>query len=172
MHKFIVDDSHTSYNVYVNLIASPAGRYISRHPHILTILKELFATKSLRGKQIIIEQDMGRDIGTTDVVTTNDKDIVYYAKTVKSPVYSRFVKNRGPMASRVLTISILRDEAGDYEIKDAWIGQNCPAFPGDDEATSDSISFWQTHALLQNTLQIQTETITRTCPYITAEAKS
>lgn len=165
MYKFIIDETKKEYIIYINLISSPAGRYLSRRPHVISLIKELLSAKKLRGKRIVFEQDMGRDIGTTDIISTSDKDIVYYAQALKSEVFSRFAKNRYPQASSKLTIILERDNDGNYEVRKTWIGTNHPAFPGDEHETADSRAYWQTHALVQDTLAIQSKSITKVCPY-------
>ena len=108
---------------------------------------------------------MGRDIGTTDIVATNDKDTIYYAQPLKSDVFSRFAKNRYPQTSSMLTVIVERDSDGNYEVSDAWIGNSHPAFPGDKNETTASRGYWQTHALVQDAQVIQSKSLTKTWPY-------
>lgn len=161
----MLDESNDEYDVYVNSISSSAGRYLSRRPHIYALIKALLSNRKLRGPRIVIEQNMGHDIGTADVVATTDKDTIYYALPVKSNVYSRFAKNRYPQASSVLTVILERDADGNYEVTDAWIGGNHPAFPGDTHETTESKEFWLTHALVHDAQVIQSRSLTKTCPY-------
>ena len=161
----MLDEANDDYDVYVNLISSQAGHYLSRRPHIIAIIQELLSGKRLRGPRVVIERDMGRDIGTTDVVATSDTDTIYYAQPLKSDVYSRFAKNRYPQSSSLLTIIVDKDSEGNYEVTDTWIGSHHPAFPGDEHATEDSKSFWLTHALVQDAQAVQSKSITKTCPY-------
>ncbi len=161
----MLDETNEKYDIYVNLISSPAGHYLSRRPYILDLIKELLSTKVLRNRRIIFEQDMGRAIGTTDIVPTSDKDTIYYAQALKSEVFSRFAKNRYPQASTTLTVIVERDTKGCYEVRDTWIGANHPAFPGDEHETAESKTYWQTHALVQDSLAIQSKSITKVCPY-------
>lgn len=165
MYKFMIDATNDAYDIYINLISSPAGHYLSRRPYIIGLIKELFSSKELSGKRIIIEQDMGREIGRTDIVPTSEKDTIYYAQPIKSDVFSRFAKNRFPQVSSILTVVAIQDNDGNYEVSDTWIGANHPAFPGDNFATKESKTFWQSHALVQDALAIQSKTITKTCPY-------
>jgi hypothetical protein len=165
MYKFVLDKSNDEYDVYVNLITSPAGFYLSRRPHVIALIRELMSTKKLRGGRIVIEQNMGRDIGTTDIVSTSDTDTIYYAQPLKSEIYSRFAKSRYPQTSSLLTVVAIKDSDGNYEVTDAWIGSKHPAFPGDEHATEDSKEYWKTHALVQDAQVIQIRSITKTCPY-------
>lgn len=108
---------------------------------------------------------MGHNIGTTEVVSTTDKDSIYYARPLKTEVFSRFAKNRYPQVSNMLTIVAEQDSEGDYEVTDVWIGGNHPAFPGDKAATVDSREYWENHALVPDSQDIQSKTLTRVCPY-------
>ncbi len=165
MYVYTIDDSHEGYTVYINLITSPAGHYLSRRPYLIALMKELLAGKQLSGQQLVIEEDMGRSIGTTDIVNTKDTDTIYYAQPIKSQVYSRFVKNRYPLSSSTLTLTVVQDDDGNYEVRDIWIGNNHPAFPGDQAESANSKAFWQSHALVHDALPIQSKTITKNCPY-------
>lgn len=165
MYKFMLDESNNEYDTYVNLISSSAGRYLSRQPHVFALIKELLSANKLQGSRIVIEQNMGRDIGTTDVVKTSDKDTIYYAQPLKSDVYSRFARNRYPQASSILTVIVERDTDGNYEVSDAWIGDNHPPFPGDKYETTESKEYWQTHAFVQDAQAIQSRSVTKTSPY-------
>ena len=165
MYKFILDNSNDDYDIYIDLISSAAGRYLSRRPYVIALIKKLIATKRLSEKRVVIEQDMGRGIGTTDIVTTSEKDTIYYAQALKTNVYLRFAKNRCPQISNILTVILERDDDGNYEVIDVWIGSNYPAFPGDKHETTASKKFWQTHALVQDSQVIQSKSLTKTCPY-------
>lgn len=165
MYNFPIDETNVGYSIYINLISSAAGHYLSRRPYVIGLLKETLSKKHLSGKRVVIEQEMGREIGRTDIVATSDKDTIYYAQPIKSEVFSRFAKNRYPQTSTKLTIIAEQDSEGNYEITDTWIGPNCPAFPGDEGATLSSKEYWQTHALVQDAQAIQSKSITKVCPY-------
>lgn len=161
----MLDDTNDEYDVYINLISSSAGRYLSRRPHIISLVRELSAASTLKGRRIVIERDMGRAIGTTDVVATGDTDTIYYAQPVKSEVFSRFAKNRFAQPSSVLTVIFIQDDDGNYEVSDTWIGADHPAFPGDQFAGAESMQYWQTHALVQDAQVVQSKSVTKNCPY-------
>ncbi|MCW1907710.1 MAG: hypothetical protein KIH63_000015 [Candidatus Saccharibacteria bacterium] len=165
MQKFVLIEDQGGKEIYIDLISSQAGHYLSRRPHIASLLRELLNQKKLSGARVVLEQDMGRGIGTTDIVTTSDKDSIYYAKPVKSEIYIRFVKNRGPQPSNTLTVIAELDDDGNYEISNAWIGPKCPAFPGEEQESADSKAYWQSHALAHDTHVVQSRSITKDCPY-------
>lgn len=161
----MLDETNSKYNIYINLISSSAGIYLSRRPYVIALVRELLSTNELHGERVVIEQDMRRDIGTTDIVSTSDKDTIYYAQPLKSEVFSRFAKNRYPQVSNMLTVIVERDTDGNYEVTNVWIGSSHPAFPGDQFATADSKEYWKTHALVQDAQVIQSRSLTKMCPY-------
>lgn len=165
MPKHIIMQSSGGYEVYVNLINSPAGRYLSRQPYVMNLIKEALASQKLKKPELTLELDMGRVIGNTEIIETTEKDTIYYARPVKRNVFSRYAKNRYPSPSRKLTIRLKQDPEGDYEVQDTWIGPNRPPFPGDKQETATSRSYWQTHALVQDAQAIQSKSITKMCPY-------
>lgn len=161
----MLDETNADYDIYVNSIESPAGQYLSRRPYVYGLIRELLANRKLRGSRVVIEKNMGRNIGTTDIVATTDKDNIYYAQALRSDVYTRFAKNRYPQVSDTLTVILERDSDGNYEVTNIWIGSSHPAFPGDEHATKESFDYWKTHAYVQDAQIIQSKTLTKVCPY-------
>ncbi len=165
MYKFVITEIDKNHEVYVNLISSPAGHYLSRRPYVMGLIKRLVTSRKLGSGRIIIEHDMGRNIGTTDIVSTGSNDNIYYAQPVKTEAFSRFAKNRYPQPSNTLTVIVEQDEEGNYEVSDTWIGPYCPAFPGAKDETADSKTYWKTHALVHDARTIQSKSVTKNCPY-------
>jgi len=165
MYKYPITQSSNGHEVYVNLIASSAGHYLSRQPYVLNLIKEVVASMNLTAPRVTIERNMGRVVGNTDIVETTEKDTIFYAQPYKKSVFSRYAKNRFPSPSHELTIILERDTDGNYEVTDTWIGPCSPPFPGDENETAKSKSYWQTHALVQDAQPVQAKTITKICPY-------
>jgi len=165
MDKFMIANSQSGNDIYINLISSSAGKYLSRRPYLINIIKEALVNNNLKGLHMEVEIDMGRVIGSTDIVETSEKDNIYYAQPVKNANYSRFVKNRPPQPSRKLTIIVQKDDIGNYEVTDTWIGPCSPPFPGHENATDESRPYWENHALVQDAQIIQSRSITKVCPY-------
>mgnify|MGYP001581097208 FL=1 len=165
MYRFVIAKVAGNREIYVDLITSSAGKYLSRQPYVLNLIREVLGSLKLTDNQITIEHDMGRVIGNTDIVETTDKDTIFYAQPHKMNVFSRFAKNRYPTPSRTLTIILSKDDKGHYEVLNTWIGPYIPPFPGDEKATAKSKAYWQTHALVQDAQLVQAKSITRECPY-------
>lgn len=166
MYKYVISKLPSGQTVYLDLINSLAGEYVSRQPHVLTVIKEALPKIEFRTqKSFWVEHDMGRVVGNTDIVETTDKDNIYYAQGRKRQEFSRFAKNRLPESSAILTILVAQDDTGDYEVVDTWVGPNRPMFPGHIDESSASKEFWGNHALVNNAHPIQSNTITKNCPY-------
>ena len=165
MYKYVIAQSASGNEVYVDLITSSAGQYLSRQPYVINLLKEVLESMKLTAGHISIERDMGRVIGNTDIIETTDTDVIFYAQPNKKSVFSCYAKNRYPSPSRKLTIIMKKDEEGNYEIHDTWIGPHSPPFPGDENATAKSKTYWASHALAQDAQAVQSKTITKICPY-------
>lgn len=165
MYKYTVRESRNGCEVYVNLVSSSAGLHINRQPYLLNLIKEILEPLRLTDSEVLIERDMGRVIGNTDIVKTDDKDSVFYAQPHKTNVFARYVKNRSLTPSSKLTVILHRDKDGNYEISDTWVGPCSPPFPGDARETALSKVYWETHALIMDVKAIRSKTITKVCPY-------
>jgi len=165
MYRHKITESNNGYLVYVNLVSSDAAKYLSRQPQVLNLLREAISEMDLLKDDVVIEQDMGRVIGNTDIVETSEKDTIYYAQPNKKEHFSRFAKNRYPAPCEKITIIVKKDETGDYEVTDTWIGPCIPAFPGEDDEERKSLEYWSTHALVQDAVSVKTKSITKDCPY-------
>jgi len=163
MHPLVVTTGGTE--VYVDLIQSPAARHIGQQPHILNLATRLLQTAKLKGEDVALEYDFGRPIGNTDVVETTAKDVIVYAKQLKQDTFTRFVKRRSFTSSSFLTLNLLRDKEGNYELYDVRIGKTSPPVPGGTNETVDSKDFWLTHAVVLEGQPLQTSTLTKDVPY-------
>jgi hypothetical protein len=165
MIKHPITTTLSGIPVYVDLITSPASATIAQQPHLVHLIKEMLETKKVSGATVSVEHDFGRNIGNSDVVLTTEKDTILYAKRVKRDTFARFVRRRMPAPSTFVSIVLLKDTDGEYELHDTWIGNLAPPFPGTTEATDESKAYWEDHALVLEGQPIQVRTLTKTCPY-------
>lgn len=165
MYTYAVGVSRNGRQVYVGIINSAAGRYFSRQPYLIAIAKSIVETLDLTEKECTLTQDMGRNIGHTNVVTTDSKDAIFYARLLKQTQMLRFVKSRSMALSSELSITLNEDNEGNYELTDAWVGSARPPFPNASNATEDSKEYWRTHALTEGSESIDLQSRTRFCPY-------
>ncbi len=165
MQQYVISIFPDNTKLYINLINSPAGQYINRRPYLINILKELIQSDKLEHQVGSQEIDTGKIIGNTDIIDTTDKDVIYYAKPYKKDYFSKFAKNRYPLPSSKLSIILKKNNETDYILQDIWIGPLYPLFPNNKEASLESKSYWNSHALAQDSKNIQSSTITKICPY-------
>jgi hypothetical protein len=163
--KHPIAQTHNGVAVYVNLIQSPAALHISAQPHLLALVKETLQQTNLKVSDIRIEQDMGRDIGYDYVTETGENDGVFYAQLLRENTFTRFVKNGKPNATHYLSMILHRDDDGEYELRDTWIGRLSPPLPGDNQETQDSRTYWDSHALIFDRQPLQLRSVTKVCPY-------
>lgn len=163
--KHPIATTHNGKAVYVDLVYSLAAITIAQQPHLAQLVAEVLRQTRVDTPDMYIEQDMQRTIGYDYVVETSNADHIFYAKLLRDTTYTRFVKNGRAQPTQYLSIVLHRDNDGDYELKEAWIGKQHPARPGSDGATATSRQFWENHAFTLEGQQLQSRTLTRTCPY-------
>ena len=165
MYSIAVGTSANNHQVYANIINSAAGRCFSRQPYLVSLAKVIVESLELIDSTMHVTRDLGRTIGNTNIVTTKDKDLIFYAQRLKQSDVLRFVKNRSMEPSSELSIILRKDSDGNYELTDVWIGPACPSFPGAADESEDSKTYWQTHALTAGSESISLQSVTNVCPY-------
>lgn len=163
--RHTVGQTRNGAHVYVDLIRSNAATQIASRPQLLTLVKEVLAITNATRPEVVVEHDMGRNIGYDFVVPTTDKDIILYAQLLRDDVYTRFVKSGLPEATQFLSFVLRRNDDRSYELHNAWVGHNIPARPGSENATPEGRAYWENHAVVLTSQPIQSRTITRVCPY-------
>ncbi len=151
--------------IYINLIGSHASASIAQYPYLLGLVKELLQQTDIKGPRMYFDRDMGRAVGSANVVETSDKDTILYAQALHGEQYKRFVKNGQPQSTQHISVILARDDDGGYELVDTWVGPLRPPHPGTDEATEASRQYWDTHAFVLDREPIKLRTLTKTCPY-------
>jgi hypothetical protein len=163
--KHSVGKTKNGIPVYVDLIRSQAALNIAQQPHILALARKIVRQMEATKPEIVAECDLGRTIGYDFVVSTTEKDAVVYARLLRKNIYTRFVKNAQPQTTQYLTITLRLDENNEYELHNAWIGRIRPARPGSTRESTESRPYWASHAFVLSNQVLQTNTVTKTCPY-------
>jgi hypothetical protein len=151
--------------VYADLTKPPLSLTVGRNPHLLNLIEEVLEKIEPTTATVQIEHDMQRTVGYSEVVTTTDEDTVFYARQTKNAGYTRFVKNGKTESAQHITIILVQDPSGAYEVTNAWIGKFFPALPDGPDETADSKEFWANHAVVHNGQSLISSTITKVCPY-------
>jgi hypothetical protein len=163
--KHPIAQAKNDVTVYVNLIGSQAAASIAQHPYLLGLVKELLQETKLTGPRLYFDRDMGRPVGSANVVETSDKDTILYAQALHGELYKRFVKNGKPLSTRHISVLLSRDDDGSYELLDAWVGPLRPPHPGTEDETKAGRDYWDSHAFVLDREPIKLRTLTKNCPY-------
>jgi hypothetical protein len=164
-HVHQVAKSANDKQVYADLISKPLANDVSNNPHLLRLAETVISLCHLEGAKVQLEYDMGHDIGRSDRVITTDMDIVFYARESKTAGYTRFVKNRQSKPTGCITINLIQDDVGNYEVTNIWIGKTYPVTPDHAKAKANSQAYWSRHAVIYNGQPLVASTLTKTCPY-------
>lgn len=127
--------------------------------------KTVIAQSSADAPVVRIESNMGRAVGYNFVVKTTEADVIYYAQLLRDTTYTRFIKNGKPVTTKYLSLVLHRDDDGEYELHELWLGRLRPPRPGSSDETADSRNYWSGHALVLDNQPVQSRTITKDCPY-------
>jgi hypothetical protein len=164
-HAHHIGLSANNKRVYANLMSKPLSENVSNNPHLLRFAEEAVAAARLAGEIVQFEHVIDHDIGRSELIETNETDIIFYARQTKTSGYTRFVKNRQSLPTDRITVSLLRDSDGEYEITGIWIGTIFPAAPDHATATDQSADFWSTHAIVYSGQPIISNSLTKSWPY-------
>jgi hypothetical protein len=151
--------------VLVDLERGHAATHLRDTPGLLEMVKEAIPNIEPDDSYRRIEIDLGREVGYSDLVETEDGDEIVYAKRPHRDAYTRFVKNKGPVPSSWITLELQRKDEQHYELFTAYIGRIVPSFPGTSFETFKSKPFWSRHALVWGRQEVVLGTETTECPW-------
>lgn len=148
----------------------PRDSHVATHfedtPQLKGLVQEVLSRTVLVGESINFERDLGKIVGLSDLVATDETDQIFYAKRQNRDSYTVFTKSRRPEPSSLVTVTLWELPDMSYELVTAFIG-TClfPPFPDNPLATPQSKPFWSTHALAWGRQKIQPGTETTECPW-------
>jgi hypothetical protein len=135
--------------------------HLNEHPVQPRFIKE--ALSRIDAKQrLFVKETVRFDeiIGDSICVSTLPEDEIVFARRPKRLGLTRFVKNRLAEPTNEVTIILRWDKMKRmYKCLTAYAGGDAPAEPWDSNATSDSQEFWNTHALVWGSQEIDDENI-------------
>ncbi|MDB5184788.1 MAG: hypothetical protein JWN38_596 [Candidatus Saccharibacteria bacterium] len=149
-------------------IDSHAATHFDDTPQLKELVIEVLTTSTLVADREAFDIDLGRVVGTTDVVTVDTSDEIVYAvrKNRDDNEYVPFTKSRPAEPSSWVTVSLDKQPDGHYILFSAWIGRyDDPPFPGTEYETPESRPYWTEHAFVWGSQVIKPGTETTTCPW-------
>lgn len=163
--EFLVE-SKNGLKVYFDPVNSHTATHFTDTPQLKELVEEILIKLELAGNSMKFDTDMGRIVGKSDLVKNDPGDEIVFAKRKNRDIYTSFNKTKKPQPSSLVAISLEKIDDKGYELVSVWIGTvNLPSFPGDLNETLESKQYWLEHSLAWGTQDIQSETLTTTCPW-------
>lgn len=162
----LVGCSKNGSPVYIDLTSSAAVKAVSRQPHLLSLAAEGLRVRILQKGNATVECNLRRNIGYDFVIDTTDENDVFYVCLIKDSIPTRFTKKGMPETTSYITLCLEFDSDKDiYNLVDLWVGRSRPVEPGRSGESDKSIEYWKNHAVVFQNQPIQTQTLTKECPY-------
>lgn len=160
--------SKNNKRIYYNSVNSHASTHFADTVGLRELAIEVLVERNIDNNSLDFDIDMGRIIGTTDVVETDDSDDIVYALRIKrtDQGYVPFVKSRSAQPSTYISISLVANTNGTYQLSSAYIGAlDDPPFPQEPNATAYSKPYWGTHAFVWGSQEIILGSEIKSCPW-------
>ncbi len=139
--------------------------HIHNNPVIESHLAKALSQINPEGQPFITTSIAFDDLnGTSTCVETTEEDEIVYARRPNRAGYTRFVKGREAEPTNELTLSLLKVPEG-YVLITAYLGPKAGPEPWDRNATPDSLAFWNTHALIWGSEEVEPGTETKERPW-------
>src|SRR5258708_5933868 len=116
MARVDVGESANGCKVFIETENSHASTHLEDTPGLLDLVKEAVPKVTLVKQEERIEYDMGRIVGTRDLIETKEGDEIFYAKRPHRDRYSRFVKNKKPVPTSSLVLRFVKTSENEYQL--------------------------------------------------------
>jgi hypothetical protein len=158
--------SKNNISVWYEPITSHTATHIKDTPDLLSLAEEVVKQTIIIEPYMQFHIDLGRTVGTSDLVENNPGDEIVYAKRQNRNEYTVFNKSKSAQPSSIVTVALEGQSDGTYELVSTWVGaSDSPSFPGTERETPDSKEFWTKHSLVWGNQEIQPGTETTICPW-------
>ena len=146
-------------SIFLDPVNTNVDYHLLETPNLIDLVIEVIPTISVMSeRQVVAERDLGRVVGTTNLIETTDSDEIVYAKRIGRDSYSRFAKNREPIPCRSIVVVLRKGDAGYY----LWTAMCARLLPK--EAWIESSTFNKTHAMAFDESLVQIDTLTKLKP--------
>lgn len=148
-------------SVFLDSMNTNIDYHLLETPNLIDLVVEALPTISVRDEQqVVIERHLGRIVGTTNLIETNDDDEIVYAKRIGRDAYSRFAKNRKPIPCHSIVVVLRKGDSGYY----LWTAMCAKLLPK--EAWNEDSTFNKTHAMAFDENLVQLDTVTESRPSV------
>jgi hypothetical protein len=172
----LIGKSKNGVSVTYDPVNSHAATHLKDTPQLKALVIEALQDMTLEDDTIMTDVDMGRVVGTTDVVKTDSTDEIVYGmrKNRTDDGHVPFTKSRPGDPCSHITLQVVRQNDGTYILTSVWIGQlhinesgkeDDEPFPNSPNATSRSKELWSKRAFVYGSQEIIPGTETSACPW-------
>lgn len=157
---------------FKKVVFDPLNSHTAMHfgdtPSLKKLVCDLLSSTILHGEIITKDFEMGKIVGKSNVVVTDNNDEIIYAmrKGRGDQGYVPFTKSKPAQPSSLISIYLIKKDPQTYELASTWIGSyESPMFPQMKNATEGSIPYWSKHAFVWGTQDIIPGTELYECPW-------
>ena len=150
----------------------PENPHLSTHladtPDLKDLVIEAINKLNLDSNLFAGDVDMGRNVGSCDVIGVTDTDKIVYGirKNRFDDGLVPFVKNREGDSSSYVSIYLMPKGDETYELGSAWIGTfDDEPFPLSKLANDKSKEYWNKNAFAYGSQEIEPGTESNICPW-------
>ncbi len=169
MQKFICR-SKNGVKVTYDPVYSHAATHLQDTPQLKDLVTEVVSKINLEGQEVATHVDIGRIVGTCDVVEVDETDKIIYAvrKNRADDGLVPFTKTRPAKPCSYVSVHLIPQKDGTYELSSAWIGtfgEDDEPFPNSPNATKRSAELWNKWAFVWGSQEIIPGTRITTRPW-------
>lgn len=168
MQKFLCK-SKNGVSVTYDPVHSHAATHLEDTPQLAGLVAEVTGNMDLTGQAVAQHVDLGRIIGTCDVVAVDETDSIIYGirKNRYDDGLVPFTNTRKAQSCRYVTVQLVPKRDGTYELLSAWIGtwDDDEPFPLSQNANARSIDYWSHFAFVLGSQEIVPGTRSTTRPW-------
>lgn len=162
--------SKNRIQVFYDPLRSHAATHFNDAPTLKELVVSVIADLDLTGQEIAQQFDMGKVIGTCDVVAVDETDEIVYGmrRNREDDGLVPFVKTRQPSPCSTLAMHLIPQPDGTYILSSAWIGpfgDDDQPFPQSPQATDRSAEYWNKWAFVYGSQEVIEGTETSVRPW-------
>ena len=162
--------SQNGIDVYYDPVGSHAATHLEDTPQLKSLVKEVIGQMTLEDDAIMANVDMGRVVGTSDVVNIDESDDIVYAvrKNRDDDGHVPFTKSREGEPCPFVSVQLTKLIGDSYVLDSCWIGtftKDDEPFPESPRATERSREFWSKRAFVWGSQEIRPDSVLDNCPW-------
>jgi shikimate kinase len=168
--QVILCQSKNNVSVFYDPVDSHAATHLKDTPQLKSLVIVAIGNMNLEEDNIATHVDMGRVVGTCDVVNVDDSDEIVYGirKNRGTDGHVPFTRSRDGDPCSYVSLHLIKRSDGTYLLLSTWIGtfgDEDEPFPNASNATERSIDFWNKHAFAYGSQEIVKNTETTKRPW-------